>query len=61
MNKLNNENLCSKCGISATKGVVLKNTPDNKLFRYMEDNQKMHIECYLKHVIDIYMEEKHER
>jgi hypothetical protein len=50
---------CPKCGIKLNVRVVIHNKPENckehLTFPYMEIGQSMHLECYIEHVIDIYL------
>lgn len=55
---------CQKCGIPLNVGMVFQNVPENCkeyiTFSFMEIGQSMHMECYIQHVIDTYIEKKME-
>lgn len=55
-----NEN-CPKCGIPLNIRMVLHNHPENckenVTFQYMEIGESMHFECYIRHVMDVYLKE----
>ena len=46
---------CKGCGLSLSKGLVYKNTPDNCkeriTFPHMEIGESIHMECYLNKII----------
>lgn len=53
---------CPKCGVLLNVRVVFHNVPRNCeehiTYPYMEIGQSMHMECYIEHVIDTYLEQK---
>ena len=54
--------LCSICGIPLNKGCVVHNVPENCkehiTFPYMRIGDRLHIECYIQHVIEVILMEK---
>jgi len=53
---------CPRCGIPLNVRVVFHNVPKNCeefiTYPFMEIGQSMHMECYIHHVIDKYLEKK---
>lgn len=53
---------CPKCNILLNERTVLHNVPENckKIITYpfMKIGESMHLECYIQHVIDSYLEKK---
>ncbi len=54
--------LCPICGVPLNVRVVFHNTPENcrerVTFPYMGIGESMHMECYIQHVIDTYIQSK---
>ena len=52
---------CPRCGTPLNVRVVVHNVPENCkeyiTFPYMEIGQSMHFECYMHHVMDVYLKE----
>lgn len=55
-------NKCKKCGAFLNLGCTVHNVPSNCkeriTFPYMSIGESMHMECYIQHVIDVYLEFK---
>jgi hypothetical protein len=67
--EINNTNMyknpnqdCVRCGEKLSYGITFHNIPANcekrKTYTYMEIGRGMHAECYIEHVIDIYLSKR---
>ena len=56
---------CKVCGDCLKLGCTVNNIPENCeeriTFPYMEIGESMHMECYIQHIIDCYLEKKMSR
>lgn len=50
---------CINCGYPLENRVSFQNNKtEPKIFTYMELGQKMHLECYIEHIIDTYLDSR---